>query len=478
MAVDPRFNFTIKSACDRSQTAQQKDSAEKKGFFDNLGSNALGAVKSLSDVELFQGPVADGLRDLVKISDSIRGGTNAAIITNGVSGKNQEGANVVLEKVGISPNEAVKAGRFNPGVVNRGTAEAKGIYDRVKQGNFKLKDAPNSFQNLQNLKSLVGGVYTPGAGESSRIELCGAVPYARALIRFAPKYKFLYIVQFTFKPEYADLSEYANNMAFVVKTCGRPNVNIEHEEVNMYNFHTKIAKRVSYEPITMRFIDDQKGMAHYFLSTYIRAISPITRSPSTIIDTDIVDYRQFEDNGLGRVSSDGKVSDAFASSSMTKLNGNVTSIFNEIRIFHMYDNAKRMVAYSYANPKITSINFDELDMAENGNGNEIEMQFAYDRLAIIDGISVEENQELVETISGGGIGETTLNIVPVFPPSSADSAAGGADDKDTPEFLKKASEQDRKFLESVPEQDGISSTENLFKPTLTPTKINTGIGFP
>ncbi len=416
MPVDPRFNFRISSACGRTDTQTQSDQAKKQGFFAELGAGAV----ALSNIEAFQGPVADGLRSMVGVSEAIRGGTSSAIITNGVSG-DSDGANVVLSAVGIDPNVAVSASAFNPGVVNRGTAEARSVYDRVKQGNFELNDIPGSFQSLQNLATLTGGIFNEPRDAQARVELCGAVPYAMALIKYAPKYKFLFIVQFTFKEEYQYLngdSRHADKMAFVVKNGGRPNVNIEHEEVNMYNFHTRVAKRTAYEPITMRFIDDQKGNSHYFLNHYIRAISPISKLKSALAgQTPLTNYQDFEENGM---ASAGR-----SSASLTKLKGNVTSIFDEIRVFHMFDNGKQMTAYSYANPKIMSINFDDLDMSETGNGNEIEIQFAYDRLHMVDGMDVEASQDFVESISGDAIGEKQLQIRPVFGSTPKQDAGGG-----------------------------------------------------
>ncbi len=418
---DPRQGFRIASICGRTDTQSQSDQSAKKSFFDDLKAN----TSALSDIEAFQGPVADGLRSLVGVSDAIRSGdADSAIIKNGVSADQggEAGANIVLANVGINPNKAVQAAAFNPGVVNRGTAEAQSVYDRVKQGNFELNDIPGSFQSLQNLATLTGGIFNEGDKPAAVAELCGAIPYATALIRYAPKYKFLFIVQFTFKPEYAarlNDKNQVDKMAFVVKNSGRPNINIEHEEVNVYNFHTRVAKRTSYEPITMRFIDDQKSNSHNFLNHYIRAISPISNLKSAVDGgVAINNYQSFEENGM---SSSGN-----KSASLTSLDGDVTSMFDEVRVYHMFDNGKQMTVYSYANPKISSINFDDLDMADNGNGNEIEIQFAYDRLYMLDNFSVRDNQDTIESLSGGGIGQSQLQIRPVF--GATDSSEEGGNE--------------------------------------------------
>jgi len=292
MAVDPRFNFVVK--CPQTSNKEQTSGSTRKDFFNKVG--AVGDIELLNRVG--DGKVASGLRTLAKTSDAIPGGdVSSSIITNGVSG-DASGANVILSEVGINPQAAQEAGKFNPGVLNVATAEAEGIYNKVKQGNYKLEDIPGSFQNLQNLSTLVGGIFTPEKSGESKIELCGAKNYAQALIRYAPKHKFMFILQFTLKNEYNAWDEYLNQMAFVVKNTGRPNINIEHEEVNMYNFWTRVPKRTVYEPITMRFHDYSKNFGPSFFVSYLEAISPIARLGGYEHDSAVLNYQFLEDVGL------------------------------------------------------------------------------------------------------------------------------------------------------------------------------------
>jgi hypothetical protein len=424
MAVDPRFNFVVK--CPQTSNKQQDNNSARKDFF-----NAVGKV---GDIELLNrignGAVASGLRTLAKTSDAIRGGdVSSSIITNGVSG-DATGANVVLAEVGINPQQAEEAGKFNPGVLNVATAEAENVYNKVKQGNYKLEDIPGSFQNLQNLSTLVSGIFTPG-GETgqSKIELCGAKNYAQALIRYAPKHKFMFILQFTLKNEYNAWDEYLNQMAFVVKNTGRPNINVEHEEVNMYNFWTRVPKRTVYEPITMRFHDDSKNFGHSFFAAYLEAISPIARLGGYENDSAVMNYQYLENiglNGSGRATN--------SSASVGALEGNNTAIIDELKVFHLFDYGRFMSVYNYKNPKILSMNLDDLDMSEGSTANEIEIQFAYDALHITPVLSVREEGETVRDISGRWI-DAASYIDPVFQvgPSSSDEAGGLAEIPDTDE---------------------------------------------
>lgn len=412
MAVDPRFNFVVK--CPQTSTRQQSGSSDRKDFFNAIGK--VGDIEVLNRVG--DGAVSQGLRTLAEASNSIRdGSSSSAIITNGVSGDGN-GANVVLAQVGINPQQAEKAGQFNPGVLNRGTAEAENVYDRVKQGNFKLDDIPGSFQNLQNLKTLTDGIFTEGTGEQNKIELCGAKNYAQSLIQYAPKYKFMFILQFTLKEEYSDWGPHANHLAFVVKNTGRPNINVEYEEVNFYNFWSRVPKRTVYEPITMRFHDDQKNGATEFFQFYLKAISPIARMGG-YRKTNVMNHQHLEDVGLN-----GSRRDYNSSASIGALEGDHTAIIDTLSVFHLFDYGRLMSVYNYKNPKILSMNLDDLDMSEGATGSEVEFQFAYDALHISPALSVKTEADTLKTITG----EPYTNngyIEPVFATGGPADEAGG-----------------------------------------------------
>lgn len=418
MAIDPRFNFVVR--CPQTANKQQSDSLTRKDFF-----NAVGKV---GDIELLNkvggGVVAGGLRTMAKASNAIRGGTDSSIIGNGISG-DANGANVVLTEVGINPQQAEKAGQFNPGVLNRGTAEAQNVYDKAVNGNYKLEDIPNSIQDLQNLKSLADGIFTEGQNEQNRIELCGAKNYAQSLIQYAPKQKFMFILQFTLKQEYASMQNLTESMAFVVKNTGRPNINIEHEEVNFFNFWSRVPKRTVYEPVTMRFHDDMKNYSHNFFKIYLEAVSPIARQGGLVdgLGAAPQNHTELENNGLL-----GSRRDLQSSASLGAFEGDNTSMIDELRVFQLFDYGRFMTVYNYKNPKILSMNLDDFDMSEGATGNEIEFQFAYDALHITPTLAVQANIERIKKISGESISNNG-HIEPVFQagPSASDEA-GGLDD--------------------------------------------------
>lgn len=416
MAVDPRFNFVVK--CPQTASRQQEGQSARKDFFNSIGK--VGDIEVLNRVG--DGAVAAGLRTLAEASNSIRdGSSSSAIITNGVSG-DANGANVVLSQVGINPQQAEQAGQFNPGVLNRATAEAESVYSRATQGNYKLDDIPGSFQDLQNLKTLTDGIFTEGATDQNKIELCGAKNYAQSLIQYAPKYKFMFVLQITLKEPYSNWGSHANHLAFVVKNTGRPNINVEYEEVNFYNFWSRVPKRAVYEPVTMRFHDDQKNGAAEFFQFYLKAISPIARMGG-YRSSQVMNHRHLENVGLN-----GSRRDLDTSASIGALEGDHTAIIDTLSVFHLFDYGRLMSVYNYKNPKILSMNLDDLDMAEGATGSEIEFQFAYDALHITPSLSVKTEAATLKTITG----EPYTNngyIEPVFTTGNAEGESGGEPDE-------------------------------------------------
>jgi hypothetical protein len=399
MATDPR-KFTVKY-CPADNAKSTSDASAKKSFFDKLGdySGAVGDVELLNQVG--GGKVAQGLRDLAHLSDSVRtGDTNSAIIPSS--------AGYVLDAVGINQQAAQKVGQFNPGALNRATGAANDILDKVKSGRFQLSDAAGYSQDLQNLGKLATGIFSdaqPSAGDY--MQLCGATPYAIDIAQRAPKFKFLFIVQIMLKPQYRSNMDYAGKeLAFVVKNTTRPNINVEHQEVNMYNWWTRVPTRTVYEPVTMKFYDDNRSWGHYFYQEYLEGISPIAREGGMDNHALLsVDYMQAHSMGKNSINST-------STASLTALEGENTSIIDEIRIFHIYNYGRFMNVYHFHHPKILSMNLDDLDMADSGNGSEIELQFAYDAFHITNDLNMQDRSSWIKDTSDAVGGQHP--IVPVF----------------------------------------------------------------
>lgn len=429
MANDPRL-FTVKP-CPVQNQARGNEAGRKKSFLDNL--LKVGELEVLNDVGL--GDVGEGLRVLTSVSDAIRTGQSAVPGREGNETYNStlgkivgtardavtEGANVVLEATGLD-GVADAVSNFNPAVANRAYGQAEAIYDRVKQGKFELSDIPGVFQDLQNLEILGRGIFGGGKPTAPQKELCGATPYARDLIAYAPKFKFLFIVEVKLAPEYEAWTDFANEMAFVVKTSSRPRFEVEYEEVNMYNFRTRVPKRVEYPAITMSFYDDNKNAAHHFYTAYMRAMSPIANVYTTNPQSGM-----YEQNGMNfaqgpssQTFRDGDPTTAGHSASLGPLLGTTTSLIQEIRLYHIYDYGNKMNTYNFYNPRIQSFSPSDLSQLETGEGTDFEFEFMYDGVYIQPNVDLEiDNGKLLELTSRYGM----RPIDPVYADSSGGSTS-------------------------------------------------------
>lgn len=86
--------------------------------------------------------------------------------------------------------------------------------------------------------------------------------YAAALARASqdtPRLKFLFKVTFRFDPDVLiylgsligrDPSTLQRELTFTIRSIDKPKFDFEYEEVNMYNFRTKVLKRVTHRDTT------------------------------------------------------------------------------------------------------------------------------------------------------------------------------------------------------------------------------------
>lgn len=416
MAVDPR-KFSVK-ACDNNGVERARRVGKKKSFLEGLGK--VGDLEVLNKVGY--GKVGEGLRTLSATSDSIRDGTGSK--TNILKFGGANGPAAVADEVGQNISDVPRVAEFNPGAANRALGQYEAISDKVSAGNFELSDIPEVFSDLQNFGDLVDGIFPGFGADSTPVEaFCGASPYATSLIRHAPKFQFLFVVQVTFNEPYQDaFKDFGNTMAFVVKHSTRPQVEFEYEEVNQYNFWTRIPKRSVFPPMTMRFYDDTGNNATNFQLGYMNAMSPITNMGGRKGDNSIMtpDYLAAHSMAPGVIQNDALEMQHRAASmgTLAPASGGAIpnlNILKEIKLFHVIKYGAQMNVHTFHNPKILSFNNSELDMAESGGGCEMEFQFAYDALYTESGYSLEKSKDeyKIDTLSSDGHKEV-WKIDPVF----------------------------------------------------------------
>lgn len=219
-----------------------------------------------------------------------------------------------------------------------------------------------------------------------------ATSYAHSLAnsQFRPKLKFMFRVEFLFKPEIirdfgVEGAAWAKNFTFMVKSVDRPKYDFEYEDVNMYNFRTKILREIKGRDLTMTFLDDVGNNVHEFFRFMMMVYSPITRR-SVNSSNDIAQAYATYSTGNGMMFSDnlGNTQDFAHRGAIDTDVGNAIQAIKVTQMFmkpangpNAMDTNAKEVAFFFINPRIMSFDLDDVNHEAN-EANMFSMQFSYD----------------------------------------------------------------------------------------------------
>lgn len=397
--MDPR-NFTVKP-CPASYAA--KSTADISGAGNNRKDffNALGKIGDLAVLnQVGGGAIGEGLRTMSNVSNSIR--TGCGSLPTVIGSSIDAGANWVLGNLGFAPTVIESLRDFHPEIANQAYGQAQQIYQHIKDGNFKVTDIPYYLQDFQNLERLSRGIFTSGNDRlNSLTPTCEASPYAIDLIARAPKFKFMFMVQFVTAPGYDALDTILRGMAFVVKKSSRPKITFHTEDVNYYNYRTKLTTKTEYDEMTMSFHDDITNNTTKVYNAYLRALSPIANQSPSIVPTDLEQKgMSFVDNTL-TTSIDAIENsigvNTYAASLGPQVNDNKQQVFQKIILYHIFDNGNTVTTYEFVNPRVTQLIPDEVDMSVGNEGNELSITFVYDYVYVQPSLPISKLTQIFES---------------------------------------------------------------------------------
>lgn len=286
---------------------------------------------------------------------------------------------------------------------------------------FRVRDVRRDYNNVQQTLENIGDRIEGGVNAAKRGDFlagqfssglnefrCPPTPYASFFAEFQPpKFPFMFATKFNLNPDFVELfggAEFpAGGPHWFVKQASRPNINYEYEEVNMYNYRTRVLRRSEFQPVNMIMYDDLKDATGSWWNTYIRLMSPITniaeKTPAereelgmgwdvgTINTLPQQNIRQGNgDITAASGSSTGIDPPGLTYSAGTAVlpstldTGNI-DILQSIQIMHILEFGKKMVLYTYRNPKFTEIQFDELNWEQSGPSL-LNTTFQYDSFEI------------------------------------------------------------------------------------------------
>lgn len=171
----------------------------------------------------------------------------------------------------------------------------------------------------------------------------------------APKYKFLFYVNFIFGQ---GVQRYVSQreLGYLVKSVDLPKFTMDVKDLNQYNRHTYIQDRIKYEPVTLKFHDDNQNGLRELWQDY---------------------YNYYYADGLYNLN-DYNYDDRYQPklhSAWGLDNGSLTPFFSAIEIYSMQSGQANKI--TLMSPVITSFSHDTHDYADNTNLMEATMQVRY-----------------------------------------------------------------------------------------------------
>lgn len=206
--------------------------------------------------------------------------------------------------------------------------------------------------------------------------------YSLANSSFRPKLNFMFYVDFQFKPEFAEIAQtqWAREYMFMAYSASRPKMSFEYEDINQYNFRTKVLKNCKFSEIALQFYDDTGNRIVDFFRFIMTLLIPITRGSNVYSSSAEVMPPAFT-SGHGMMFSGDNyaLNDISHRGAIQTLDG---GIFESITVTQTMvvpgdSGGASQVSYTYINPKIIDMELSGLDM-ESSVACTATMQFSFD----------------------------------------------------------------------------------------------------
>lgn len=200
----------------------------------------------------------------------------------------------------------------------------------------------------------------------------------------APKFKFLFHTYFDINPEaYSQSILTGSNFGLLVKTVKLPSFNLKTQEMNQYNRKRIIQSKITYDPISITFQDDNINVITKLWNAYYNYYyadesnlnglyqngGPLRPGNSinsynnrNIYNSDI------KDNNWGYVG------ESYKQGILTKV-----PFFRNITVFGF--NRHNFTAYTLINPIITKVDHDQYNYSDGQGTMEIKMDINYETVA-------------------------------------------------------------------------------------------------
>ena len=210
------------------------------------------------------------------------------------------------------------------------------------------------------LNSLANSIFSSG----------GVHDYAHAAQVFrtsgfsrSPKYKYLFYVNFVIGTD-IETSVDSREIGVLVKSVDLPKFTVDVKDLNQYNRHTYIQDRIKYEPVTIKWHDDNNnGLRQLWADYYNYYYADGKYALTDYNNDDRYSERTFSAWGLD--------------------NGSTVPFFSAVEIYSMYGGQSNKI--TLMSPVITSFSHDTHEYSDAQGVMEATMQLRYNGVTYEDG---------------------------------------------------------------------------------------------
>lgn len=199
----------------------------------------------------------------------------------------------------------------------------------------------------------------------------------------------------------ADGAIMADQLTFVLKQASRPNPTVVYEDVNFYNYRTKVATKVDYGTMQIMLYDDVENFGHNLYEHYLKSLSPIASQQDAnalFSGKEGPQNRAFNSQDVTKIEISGGSGSVGPLPDADIAKGGESGLIEHISIRHWYlsqfesrtteegnpillNPSLQFIEYKFLNPKVINMTLDELDMTQS-DVSTVMMNFIYDSVYI------------------------------------------------------------------------------------------------
>lgn len=224
----------------------------------------------------------------------------------------------------------------------------------------------------------------------------------------APKFKYLFHVYFELNHTLTGMTPATDmNPGILVKSITLPKFSVSVSEMNQYNRKRNIQTKITYDPVSITFHDDNAGQIKKMWYDYYSYYYNDVTSSAKNVNTDQINNKYVDDiSGNQQWGYSGEPS---YSTSAAAIDQSKPAFFKSIKIFGF--NQHNFSGYTLINPMIERFEHDTYDYYQTNSTMENRMTIKYESVTYEEGAINGKNPELIPGFGSDAYYDKTLSPI-------------------------------------------------------------------